>query len=122
MKKENKNILIKSYPGWFTEDVIKCGDGWLNLLIDLCEAIVYIAPPEFRFIKVKEKFGVLRISSEPYEESIARILTLVEKASANICEKCGANGATKKYMKDTMWVKSLCEKCHEKSDSFYEET
>ncbi len=118
MNPENKKILTEAYPGWFDERVLQCGDGWFNLLIDLCEALVEVAPPDFQVLQVKEKFAGMRFYNNPYNEAVIRIVNLAEKASFNICEWCGKNGAVQKLMKGSMWLKSFCNECHEKSENF----
>ncbi len=111
MKPENKKFLIETYPGWFDEYVLQCGDGWFQLIIDLCEEIkqTFGDIPNFKFSQVKEKFGGLRAYTNPTSEKVYSIIHKYEVKSFTICEDCGAPG--EHSVPNGTWIRTLCPTC-----------
>jgi hypothetical protein len=65
-------------------------DGWYRIVERLCEALEPVAPPEFKFIKVTQKFGQLRISATIDSDEISRLIRQAQEEFLNCCEQCGA--------------------------------
>jgi hypothetical protein len=91
---------------------IECGDGWFDLLYELChhieERLRLAGNPEFTFDQIKEKFGLIRIYYSGYHaDEISTLIDWAEKVSAKTCEQCGKPGkATSKG-----WIKVRCLEC-----------
>lgn len=106
----NDNMPFYAFEAWG----ISCGDGWNQLLDDLCEKIEAELDklPElednFRILQIKEKFGGLRFYVSGATEEIQKIIDLYEELSYNICEMCGKEG---KLRKIGGWIYTLCNKC-----------
>ena len=93
-----------------------CGDGWFELVWNLCEAIEEKLKenpvPNFEVIQVKEKFGGLRFYTSVANDDIYELIDDAEDTSYQICEVCGSNG--QQYYDG--WVSTLCEKCKKELD------
>ena len=131
MKQELEQSLILKYPHIF-QDVdkpmqvscmywgIAVGDGWFNILSNVCEKITEhentpeilekIKNKEYDKVKaqqIKEKFGGLRFYISGGDEKIRSFIDEVEKSSWKICEECSQPGKQTK----SGWIRTLCEKC-----------
>jgi hypothetical protein len=122
MKKELEMQLVEKYPealvdygkdprqtcmAWGFE----CGDGWFEIMKELCEKVGNI--PGFRFDQVKEKFGVLTIyytgpSAEEDRKIVDEAIGEAERKSAITCERCGKPA---KLRSDMGWYAVSCKKC-----------
>jgi len=138
MNSDLQNKLYKSYPLIFAEVNdpsacssiknfgVECGNGWFNMLDELCskvEPIIRewaIQNPDKdhpRAYQIKSKFGGLRFyMSCSYDSSFmkgeaGRLISSAEIRSNKICSSCGESGEKRcEY-----GVKTLCDKCHEKN-------
>jgi len=90
--------------------VIDCGPGWDELLLNLDDELMKIAP-DYTILQVKEKFGTLRFyASCPEGTNFTKfdgLITTAELASAITCERCGRPGTLRNR---NGWYKTLCEK------------
>ncbi len=121
MNKENTEKLFTRFKFFRPERSIReslmafgfeCGDGWFELIWNLCSVIEILLPPkaEFEVLQVKEKYGGLRFYFGGGGESFDLIQTVVnwaENQSENICEVCGEWG---KSYSPFGWVVTLCDK------------
>lgn len=116
MKKELEQKFYDRWPAWFNRtnpqrsrmcDGFRVGDGWFNILWELCEAIEPLAGPEFEVFQVKEKFGGLRFYVEGYNTEIVRLIGVAESKADETCEYCGAYGE----LRGEGWMKTLCDQC-----------
>jgi hypothetical protein len=86
-----------------------CGDGWYDILEELCEKVKDV--PDLQFGQVKEKFGGLRVypdvSDAEMKEVYAAIGEATEKSYAT-CEYCGDPG---ELDKERAWIRTLCPTC-----------
>lgn len=121
MNKKNTEYLFNTFPEFFKnrDDMHKslmwfgfeCGDGWFNLIKELCENIKkwfethesrhYYddnyekyevkkgIQPSFSVQQVKEKFGGLRFYIGSAPQAIHDIIHIAEQNSYYICEHCG---------------------------------
>ena len=124
MKNIKQLELINKYPNLFmdiskppTETSmcfgLECGNGWYDLIDRTCEKIQRILNGRnLRFTQIKEKFGSLRIYTQPYIEEIDDIIDKAEDESFEICENCGTtnNVITTNYG----WVYTRCNNCLKK--------
>jgi hypothetical protein len=121
--------LVARWPDWFDMKGniqhtlmpfgFACGDGWFQIIWDLCEGIEKLGPSEnFEVIQVKEKFGGLRFYTQGggSEEEVClnydALMDLVHKAeeqSFNTCEECGAPGEVRNT---SGWISTLCDTHH----------
>lgn len=99
MSPDKIEILLTKYPHLFNEKNFYCGDGWFNLILEMCKIIDHhfqIMPSEmqnlFKIIQLKEKFGSLVIYSKPRIPYIDGIIDLAESISRFTCEICGDKG------------------------------
>ena len=89
----------------------ECGDGWFDLVKELCEKLKALNLKNFRVTQVKEKFGGLRFyigSVEPEKaDQVFRLIDKAEKESYRTCETCGKPGKPNKEG----WITTLCNNC-----------
>lgn len=56
--------MIDEWPSWFPKpSMYGCGEGWHPLIREACEKVAALNPANFHFLKIKEKFGGLRLYS-----------------------------------------------------------
>ena len=90
----------------------QCGDGWYQIIDDLCARISQILSKEQQELlyieQIKEKFGGLRfyyVGVDP--ASIDKAVEDAMEASLNTCEICGDKGNIRT---DRSWIQTLCDK------------
>jgi hypothetical protein len=91
----------------------ECGDGWMDRIYRLSQAISLHAESfglDIVATQVKEKFGTLRFYVDGGDEEVFRLIDAAEQESATICEVCGAPGTL--VMKG--WCSTRCESCGRK--------
>jgi len=108
MPPEDKNESLIPSRG------IEVGDGWFDLIWEMCEIIEPLVDKNFYFTQIKEKFGGLRVYTTEAPTEVYEILDEYEDKSYNICEECGKDGKRKKSI--TGWISTLCDKCAMKLD------
>jgi hypothetical protein len=81
----------------------QCGLGWASLidpLIERCKA------EGVQIRQIKEKFGTLRFYVDANASAeLEAAIDAAEKASASICELCGAPG----QLREGNWLKTRCD-------------
>lgn len=86
-----------------------CGDGWYDLIHNLCNDIVVHCvatgqkPPVVQ--QVKEKFGMLRFYIDMGDDYIWDLISAAEKKSATVCDTCGKKGK----IRTGSWIYVSCE-------------
>lgn len=118
MKKETFDSLKLQYPILFSQvDGIYCGDGWINLIKQLCHVIdqEMISIPEevhqeIYASQIKQKFGGLRWYMNQSTPFINGAIRMAEQQSCFICEACGNTG---KLVNKNGWFFVACP-IHEK--------
>jgi len=125
MKKELDELLCQKYPLIFANRHqpmnetamcwgFDCGDGWFNILDQLCLNIQYYI--EWKNKKetvveqvvadqVKEKFGTLRFYYSGGDEHIAGMVAMAESMSGVTCEDCGKPGRSRGFG----WITTVCD-------------
>src|SRR5437868_365648 len=116
MSPEHAELLFRRYPIIFgaTGDVhasscITCGDGWFDIIDRLCAIAqrardIHRRPAEI--VRIKEKWGTLRIYVRNGDENLLRSIADAATQSEVTCEMCGAAGALRT---DHKRIKVLCE-------------
>lgn len=90
----------------------ECGDGWRDLLWDLCCDIQNLnPPPDFEVHQVKEKFGGLRFYASGGTHEILDRIHRAENGSYDICERCGSREGVN--VSESGWITTRCAKCRE---------
>lgn len=111
MNKENTKYLFDNFDFFHPEKPLteslmgfgfECGDGWFELIKELCEKIKTLDCPNLVVTQVKKKFGSLcfyfnRQSIDKAKLEPLKILIdeAVEK-SIQTCDQCGGSGTRKK--------------------------
>ena len=135
MRFELEKILFTKYPKIFEQKDnsmdrtcmcwgIECGDGWYELIDDLCGTIQHyidsvefyrgggwVKPKQIKAVQVKEKFGTLRFYTDIRDERVEGMISVAEYRSSTTCERCGSrNNVTQ----SEGWIVTLCNECHKK--------
>lgn len=125
MRDELDKKLCEKYPKIFADRYkpmtetamcwgIECGDGWYNIIDQLCANIQShidweesrgIAIPQVVAEQVKEKFGTLRFYVRGGDEYIDALIAMAESMSGVTCEACGKPGTTG----GSGWISTMCE-------------
>lgn len=94
-----------------------CGDGWFNLIYDLCSKIQKVLDkesPEFAegFFpeQIKSKYASLRFYTTYGNDEIFKLINEAESKSETICEICGRPGE----VRPGGWIMTLCDECYKK--------
>lgn len=133
MKSELQDKLYSAYPNIFAQkdlDMTKtamcwgisCGDGWYDLIDELCANIQNHVenfnrnkPEEAHMVcqatQVKEKFGGLCFYTYGGDEYIDGMISFAESMSYHICTECGQR--SEKNEKNRGWIYTLCTSCKE---------
>lgn len=125
MKPELDAQLCKNYPKIFADrnlsmtETAMCwgfehGDGWFNIINQLCGNIQHHIDwktktgkvvPQVVAEQVKEKFGTLRFYYRGGDDYIRGLVSMAESMSGVTCEQCGAPGTTD----GQGWISTRCE-------------
>ena len=133
MKAELQDKLYSAYPNIFVQkdlDMtqtamcwgISCGDGWYDLIDELCGNIQNRVdnfnrnkPEEDHMVcqatQVKEKFGGLCFYTYGGDEYIDGMISFAESMSYHICTECGQR--SEKNESNRGWIYTLCTSCKE---------
>jgi len=141
MNEENTEKLFKRFDFFYPETPItqslmafgfECGDGWFQLIWNLCENIekelqkglkktdpkkrtkdLLRGAHKFRVSQVKEKFGTLRFYVDSTTDKIFKFIQKAENKSSKICESCGADAD---LVSKESWLATLCTDCARKEN------
>ena len=125
MKKELDELLCQKYPLIFANRHLPmnetamcwgfdCGDGWFNILDQLCSSIQHHIdwknkkePVVEQVVadQIKEKFGTLRFYYSGGDDYIAGLVTMAESMSGVTCEDCGKPGRSRGFG----WITTVCD-------------
>lgn len=109
MKTELQTKLAADFPQILDPWIIEVGDGWYNLIYDLCSNIMELNPPkDFKAARIKEKFGGLRFYCYNSTYEIDQLIGKAEIQSYNVCENCGSRDSV---ISEGGWIKTLCKEC-----------
>ena len=124
MNKENTEYLYNKYHQLFRDKDapmthtclcwgLEVGDGWFDLLKNLCEQIQVRCEQEgytdIRVIQCKEKYGTLRFYVNHADDFIYDLIEVAQEKSSHVCEVCGSKRGT--LRSDHGWLSVRCKKC-----------
>jgi len=127
MKPELEEKMMRKYPKIFRQkDLspqetcmcwgISTGDGWYNLIDNLCGKIQRHVDgnniDQVEAMQVKEKFGGLRFYIDHGTEEIYNMIYEAENESYETCEYCGSQDNV--HQTKGGWIVTLCDECEEK--------
>jgi hypothetical protein len=132
MREELDKNLCEKYPKIFadrhkpmTETCMcwgfECGDGWYNILDQLCNNIQHYLDwknrkeeivPQVVAEQVKEKFGTLRFYYRGGDDYIEGMVRMADSMSGVLCEECGATGK----QRSSGWIRTLCDEHYNQKD------
>lgn len=107
MNDKLENLLYERYPLIFAERTLPvtqtcmswgicCGDGWFNLIDQLCERLQSWTnlkrSEQVVAVQVKEKWGGLRFYLRGGSAEQRGMISMAEAMSTRICEQCGKPG------------------------------
>lgn len=124
MNKENTKALIDRFSfispmnPLYRNDLnipmcFDCGDGWFQLIWNLCEGLEKVVDDTFKVDQVKEKFGTLRFYVSYVNDEISSLIHNAEELSSKTCEICGKPGHLK--VKGG-WYRTVCDDEKEYND------
>jgi rubrerythrin len=102
IKEENRNSPFYLFG-------VACGEGWHNLIYDLCEEIESKAPDTI-VMQIKEKFGGLRFYTSAHTDEVEKIIEKYEEKALTTCEVCGKDGK----VRTGGWIQVLCDEHYKK--------
>jgi|DEB0MinimDraft_3_1074331.scaffolds.fasta_scaffold00700_17 hypothetical protein len=107
MRKHMQEDIFEKYSKLIDYDKMRwgleCGDGWFDI-IDKLFAVIEYHDPATRVVRVKEKYGLLRVDVVTQSEFIKGAVAMAEAVSARTCEECGKPGVTSAEG----WIRTLC--------------
>lgn len=111
MTPEKDAELVAKYPQIFAEAHnghfgFECGDGWFDIIDNLCTLLMIDETLTPVATQVKEKFGTLRFYVNEATDYQYELIDRAGDLSAHTCEVCGEPG---KLRGDRSWIKALCE-------------
>lgn len=124
MRTDLERRLLEAYPELFPDgldpvpgngmrDGFRCGDGWFDLIDQLCSEIQWWISenrmPPVQVSQIKEKFGTLRFIFSGGNDVTFGMKDLAEAMSACICEECGAPG---RLREERNYKLTLCNSHH----------
>ncbi len=96
---------------------IECGDGWLDLLMKLSEAIETQAHQDGcsdigwpAVTGIKQKYGLLDFTMHGVTDANWDMICSAESQSQYICESCGEPG----HLHEDSWINVYCPECYSK--------
>ena len=120
MNEQNSKKIIDSCPLLFNRSFyFECGDGWVDILIELCTKIKThlqtLSDEDVKLIvvdQVKQKYGTLRFYVSYEDDVINDLIKNAMQKSAQICEQCGAEGK----LRGDSWIYCACDAHTDKKD------
>lgn len=106
MNHVNTERLFRAFPALYRDRAapitqslmafgFECGDGWVELLYNLSQALTEHAKKaglDIVATQVKEKWGELVVYADGTDDEAYRLIEVAQAASAKLCEVCGASG------------------------------
>jgi hypothetical protein len=109
MNEKNTKKLFNKFKAFLKKKELKngfeCGDGWFQILFDMCTKLAEVGPPEFKVTRVFEKFDELKVFTTGGVNGTRFVIESAQELASETCSGCGN-------------LKELqqCEKCKEKDD------
>jgi len=101
----------KNRPYWPIETGIACGDGWFEIVHDICSKLQKLNELEqlaepCKVFQIKEKFGTMCFYTHHASEIQRDVIRAGEMRTCSTCEDCGSNSG--RLRKSKMWLHTLC--------------
>lgn len=96
---------------------LECGEGWFELIYNLCKDIKDVLDSDCEFAKdfivmqIKEKWGLLEFYPSFTTEKIDDLITEVHDKSEYTCEICGSE---KGILRVNGYICNYCDDCYNK--------
>ena len=121
MNLTNEKLLFDRFPKLFKDLTygIGCDDGWYDLIYDMCENIHKISDSkkiDCSIMQIKQKFGILRVYINNFNDEICNTIRKFETLSKNICEICGKSGVLS--FSEIYRCRTLCDVCRKELNYF----
>lgn len=105
--------LMQKYPFFQKLSSIDCGEGWYELIKNLCAELERLTlGPNFQVVQVKEKNGALRfyVQNVPdgKKKMVYKLIQEAENRSLLTCELCGKPG---RLIIKKLLLKTRCPSC-----------
>ena len=122
MNAEKENYLYETYPSLYRQHTLsmeqtcmcwgfECGDGWFDIINNLSQKLVEIAPT-VKAVQVKEKFGGLRFYIGPVDtDKSGLVYNLIDNAENDSFKTCEYCGTKENVTTEGGWIKTLCKTC-----------
>lgn len=110
LKREFPKLFELAQSPFITEG-FRFGDGWYNLIHDMCLSLNDVVVQEeldFVIMQMKEKFGELRMYTIGGTDITEKIIDYAWERSRETCERCGAKG---KVRQAKWYLQCLCDNC-----------
>ena len=123
--------LQEKYPQLLKQIYLECGEGWKEVIENMCEQILTheaflkdsgVNVVDFedevtdeddycsvRIVQVKQKFGGLRVYYDGGNNIIRNIVNEAEEKALTVCEYCGSKDNVK-LRKRNSWLYTGCDK------------
>jgi hypothetical protein len=98
---------LKSDRTPFSLFFVECGEGWGDIIYNLCKELEALQPNLIIF-QIKEKFGGLRFYTQGHTKQSDQLIRKAEEEAWHTCEVCGKPGSN---FSDKGWLKVRCEEC-----------
>lgn len=82
-------------------------NGWYNLFYQMCDDIKDLAPDDFYFVQVKEKYNLMRCYAANSTQEIDDIIAKYEHIASYVCTICGKPAT----YKTSGCIASFCNDC-----------
>lgn len=113
---KTKEEIIESFPALLIRQghpiFMECGDGWNEIIYELCEKLEKIAVRENRdehqASQIKEKYGSLRFYMSSETNEMSELIRDAENLSRKTCEVCGKAGST--IIDARGWMTTTCDR------------
>ena len=120
MTPAKEEILCKKYPDLFRDGRISfnstvihfgidCGDGWFDIIDEMCHKLASVK--EVYFTQIKEKYGTLCVNTCGLDENNLHLvfdaILEAEDKSKTTCELCGREGE----LSGSLWYQTRCKSC-----------
>ncbi len=115
------DVLYKKYSFLSNVYMFECGNGWFQLLSDLCAKLDALQlGPQFKVSQVKEKFATLRFYVDDVpkdrQSEVNKLISEAATKSAHTCEHCGKPGRQTSLGRGCYLI-TLCGECEKQANA-----
>lgn len=108
--RKRNDVIDKKSPYWPIQTGIHCGEGWFEIIHDMCTKLQRLNELEnpaepCKIFQIKEKFGTMSFYTHHASEIQRDVIRAGEMRTCTTCEECGKNAYLRK---SKMWIHTLC--------------